>query len=76
GCEFLTPVPGSAISAALLKAPHDDDAADDAGASAAADFGELYSRRPSSAVLFTALTALFSAVILLFIIALTSLTFS
>ena len=76
GCEFLTPVPESAISAALLKAPHDDDAADDAGASAAADFAGLYARRPSSAVLLTALTALFTAVILIFIVALPSLTFS
>ena len=76
GCEFLTPVPASAISAALLKAPHDEDADEDAGASAAGDFGELYSRRPSSAVLFTALTALFTAVILIFIVALASLTFS
>lgn len=76
GCEFLTPVPASAISAALLKAPHDEDADEDAGARAAGGFSELYSRRPSSAVLFTALTALFTAVILLFIVALASLTFS
>jgi hypothetical protein len=72
GCEFLTPIPASAISAALLKAPHDEAASDDAGASASADFGELYPRRPSSALLFTALTALF----LLFIAALVSLTFA
>ena len=76
GCEFLAPVPASAISAALLKASHDDAAGDDADATAAVDFGELYPRRRSSAVLFTALTALFSAVILLFIVALASLTFS
>lgn len=76
GCEFLTPVPASAISAALLKASHGDETEGDAGTSAAADFRELYSRRPSSAILFTALTALFTAAILLFIIALASLTFS
>lgn len=76
GCEFLTPVPESAISAALLKAPHDDDAGDNAGAAAVRDFGEPYTRRPSSAVLLTALTALFTAAILLFIVALASLTFS
>ena len=75
GCEFLTPVPASAISAALLKGAHDD-AGDDASATATTDFAELYPRRPSSALLFTALTALFSAVILLFIVALVSLTFS
>ncbi|SBV34977.1 protein of unknown function [uncultured Sphingopyxis sp.] len=74
GCEFLTPVPASAISAALLKSSYDEAAGGDAGATA--DFGELYPRRPSSAILFTALTALFSAVILLFIVALASLTFS
>lgn len=76
GCEFLTPVPASAISAALLKSSYDEAAGGDAGATATADFGELYPRRPSSAILFTALTALFSAVILLFIVALASLTFS
>ena len=76
GCEFLTPVPASAISAALLKGAHDDAAGDDAGATVGPDFAELYPRRPSSALLFTALTALFSAVILLFIVALVSLTFS
>lgn len=75
GCEFLAPVPASAISAALLKASHDDAAGDDAGAMAA-DFAEPYPRRPSSALLFTALTALFTAVILLFIVALASLTFA
>ncbi len=76
GCEFLAPVPASAISAALLKTPHGDGAADDGDASAAGDSGELYSRRPSSAFLFTALTALFTAVILIFIVALASLTFA
>ena len=75
GCEFLTPVPASAISAALLKAPHDDED-EDAGAAAVRGFGELYTRRAPSAVLFTALTALFTAVILLFIVALASLTFA
>ena len=75
GCEFLTPVPASAISAALLKAPHDDED-EDAGAAAVRGFGELYTRRAPSAVLFTALTALFTAVILLSIVALASLTFA
>lgn len=76
GCEFLTPIPASAISAALLRAPHDEAASGDADAPATADFGELYPRRPSSALLFTALTALFTAVILLFIAALASMTFA
>jgi Tfp pilus assembly protein PilZ len=76
GCEFLTPVPASAISAALLKAPHDEDADDIAEATTARDADGLYNRRPSSAILFTALTALFTAVVLLFVIALVSLNFS
>lgn len=69
GCEFLTPVPASAISAALLKAAPDEEAA-------ASDTNGLYARRPSSAILFTALTALFTAVVLLFVFALVSLNFS
>lgn len=76
GCEFLTPVPASAISAALLKAAHDGEIDDIAGAATAAETPELYARRPSSAVLFTALTALFTATLLLFVIALVSLNFT
>lgn len=76
GCEFLTPVPASAISAALLKAPLDEGTGDIAEAAIASDADGLYARRPSSAILFTALTALFTAVILLFVIALVSLNFS
>lgn len=76
GCEFLTPVPASAISAALLRAPHDGEADDIADAATAGDAGGLYARRPSSAILFTALTAVFTAVVLLFIVALVSLNFT
>lgn len=76
GCEFLTPVPASAISAALLKAAPDDEAGDISEAATASDTRELYVRRPSSAILFTALTALFTAVVLLFVIALVSLNVS
>lgn len=76
GCEFLAPVPASAISAALLKAAHDEDAGEIAEAATASDADGLYTRRPSSAILFTALTALFTAMVLLFVIALVSLNFS
>lgn len=74
GCEFLSPVPASAISAALLKAPHGDDA--DAIADTASDPDDLIAKPPTSAVLLAVLTALFTAVALLFIIALASLNFS
>ncbi|MBA4750675.1 MAG: PilZ domain-containing protein [Sphingopyxis sp.] len=76
GCEFLAPVPASAISAALLKAHPDEEPDDMAAAAATGDAGELYTRRPSSAILFTALTALFTAVVLLFVFTLVSLTVS
>jgi hypothetical protein len=76
GCEFLSPVPASAISAALLKAPYDpetgeliDDAVDDYR-------GEYIAKRPSSTILFTAVTALFTAMLLLILVALASLSFS
>jgi hypothetical protein len=78
GCEFLTPVPASAISAALLRAPHDGEDGDiaEAATTAAHDSNGLYAQRPPSAILFTALTALLTAVILLFVFALGSLNFS
>ena len=76
GCEFLTPVPASAISAALLKASHDEEAGEVAEAATASNTREFYVRRPSSAILFTAVTALFTAVTLLFVIALVSLNVS
>lgn len=76
GCEFLTPVPASAISAALLRSPHDGDEGDFADAATMQDADGLYAQRPSSAILFTALTAVFTAVVLLFVFALVSLTFS
>ena len=69
-------VPSGAISAALLKAAPDEEADDMADAASASDANELYARRPSSAILFTALTALFTAVALLFVFALVSLNFS
>jgi len=80
GCEFLSPVPASTISAALLKTPHDDGDDDDVEAdprpAGGWDSGGLYTPRRPRALLFTALTALFTAAILLFIVALVSLTFS
>lgn len=76
GCEFLTPVPASAISAALLRAPYDEEEGDVADITTARDSDGLYAQRPPSAILFTALTALFTAMILLFVIALVSLNFS
>lgn len=76
GCEFLTPVPASAISAALLKAAPDEEVDDMVAAATASDANELYAQRPPSAILFTALTALFAAVALLFAFALVSLNFS
>lgn len=76
GCEFLSPIPASAVSAALLKTPYDAD--DDKGArgALAQSADGLYAPRPTRRFLFTAVTALFTAMILLFIIALASLTFS
>lgn len=76
GCEFLSPVPASAISAALLKAPHDGEEGAAPEFAAPGESDGLYARRPASAFLFTAVTALFAAVILLFIIALATLNFS
>ncbi|MBO9695795.1 MAG: PilZ domain-containing protein [Sphingopyxis sp.] len=76
GCEFLSPVPASAISAAMLKAPHEDEAGVAAEAAEPDEIDGLHARRPASAFLFTATTALFAAVILLFIVALVSLNFS
>lgn len=78
GCEFLTPVPASAISAALLRAPHDGEEGDiaEAASATALDADGLYVQRPPSAILFTALTALFTAMALLFAFALVSLNFS
>ena len=76
GCEFLSPVPASAVSAALLKTPYDagDEGAPRPAVAQSAD--GLYAPRPARAFLFTAVTALFTGAILLFIVALASLTFS
>lgn len=76
GCEFLSPVPASAISAALLKAPHDEADAASADAPAPGQTSDLYPQRPASAFLFTAVTALFTGVVLLFIVALLALNIS
>ena len=76
GCEFLSPVPASAISAALLKASPDEDVDPDAEIAAVGETDGLYARRPSSAILFTALTALLTAMALLFVVALVTLNFS
>jgi len=78
GCEFLSPVPESAISGALLKAPYDEDYHESAGAVgegiAETDLG--IPRRPPNALLFSALTILFIGAILLLLVALASLSFS
>lgn len=76
GCEFLSPVPASAVSAALLKTPYDagDEGVPRRAVAQSAD--GLYAPRPTRAFLLTAVTALFAAAILLVIIALASLTFS
>jgi len=76
GCEFLSPVPASAISAALLKAPHEEEAVATTETAVSEGSEGLYAQRPASALLFTATTALLSAVVLLFIIALATLNFS
>lgn len=76
GCEFLSPVPASAISAALLKASYDAEEGASGEAPLPDEIDDLYPQRPASAFLFTAVTALFSAVILLFIIALVALNIS
>jgi hypothetical protein len=73
GCEFLSPVPASAISAALLKAPHDKETG---GIVQTATADAFVTARPLSAFLFTVLTALFTAMVLLFIVALATLNFS
>ncbi len=76
GCEFLSPIPASAISAALLKT------APEGGTDAALVGAEARSDEPPGArgafrpFLFAALTAAFTAAVLLFVIALASLTFS
>ncbi len=76
GCEFLSPVPATVISAALLKAPHNDEAGEVAEAVAADDTGDFVAARPLHAFLFTVLTALFTAAALLFVVALATLSFS
>ena len=76
GCEFLSPVPASAISAALLKAHPDGETGPAAETKVVSETDGLYARRPSSAILFTALTALLTAMALLFVVALVTLNFS
>lgn len=76
GCEFLSPVPGSAISAALLKAPPSGEAGEIAEPAIQSEDDEDGFRRPASALLFTVLTGLFTAAAILFVFALVSLNFS
>src|SRR3546814_12457298 len=52
GCEFLTPVPASALSDALLKSAPAVTARDAASATATTGFGALSQARPSSALRF------------------------
>lgn len=76
GCEFLSPVPASAISAALLKTPYDQTAHEIAEYAAPVDADAFDTRRRPSAVAFAVLTALFTGAVLLFLFALASLNFS
>ncbi|MDK2759778.1 MAG: PilZ domain-containing protein [Sphingopyxis sp.] len=76
GCEFLSPVPASAISAAMLKGAYNDDVDEAGEALAGVDLGEVGEPLRSNPYLFAMLTILFTAAVLLFIIALTSLNFS
>lgn len=76
GCEFLSPVPASAISAALLKAPYDDEADQAADLMVLSYADEFDAQRPSNALVLAVLTALFTAVVLIFLIALATLDFS
>lgn len=76
GCEFLSPVPASAISAAMLKAPHDEDAGAMAEAMAWGETAGPAVKRRTSALLFTAVTLLFTAAAILLLFALASLTIS
>lgn len=76
GCEFLSPIPASAISAALLKtAPEAGTDPAPAGAETRTD-GASGARGAFHPFLFAALTTAFTAAVLLFIVALASLTFS
>ncbi|MGL3823003.1 PilZ domain-containing protein [Sphingopyxis sp. R3-92] len=76
GCEFLSPVPASAISAALLKAPPVGDVGEIAEPAIQGEDDDVDFRRPTSAILFTVLTTLFTAAAILFVFALVSLNFS
>lgn len=76
GCEFLSPVPANAISAALLKAPYNEETGEIAESIAVGKTDTFIAKRPSSALLFTAVTALFTAMLLLVLVALASLNFS
>lgn len=76
GCEFLSPVPASAISAAMLKAPYDPETGEVMDAMPAGQADPFITKRPSSTILLTAVTALFTAMLLLFLVAVASLSFS
>ncbi|OWQ92885.1 hypothetical protein CDQ91_17190 [Sphingopyxis witflariensis] len=76
GCEFLSPVPAGAISAALLKAPPSGEVGEIAEPAIQIQDDEEDFRRPTSALLFTVLTTLFTAAAILFVFALVSLNFS
>lgn len=78
GCEFLSPVPASVISAALLKSPHTDDGEIADAVEQGFGAGEDESAAPPRAhpFAFAVLTALFTGAVLLFIVALASLNFS
>lgn len=76
GCEFLSPVPASAISAALLKAPPVGDVGEITEPAIQSEDDDVDFRRPTSAILFTVLTTLFTVAAILFVFALVSLNFS
>ncbi|PKP86336.1 MAG: hypothetical protein CVT78_13740 [Alphaproteobacteria bacterium HGW-Alphaproteobacteria-17] len=75
GCEFLSPVTSGAVSAALLKAPHDDDAPIPAAtAQLPRDVEDAYADHAPRLTLLAAMTILFSAVAILFLFAMASLS--
>jgi hypothetical protein len=74
GCEFLSPVTSSAVSAALLMAPHEDGAPLPV-ADIVVEVDDAYARAAPHLALSAGATILFSAVIIMFLVAMASLSF-
>ena len=76
GCEFLSPVTSSAVSAALLRAPHEEGMpVPMADAAVDVDVDDADPRNAPHLALSAWATIIFSAVIILFLFALASLNF-